>query len=178
MKSSSSCPQNTHKEINNGKVEQVLHSTWSCQSTNFNQVASTSPSLDTKQIRDKLNSNIRSHKHWRPLSESEILWYLLQIVRHVIIQMIKVKSLCFSFDRAPRHEGVLGEWMYSSTHPLTLALDGGEWSASRTGRFTSRERVPGYEAGWDLEPFWTQWWREKFPAPTGNWILVLRLSNP
>jgi hypothetical protein len=24
------------------------------------------------------------------------------------------------------HEGVLGEWMYSSTHSLTSALDGGE----------------------------------------------------
>jgi hypothetical protein len=36
---------------------------------------------------------------------------------------------------APRHEGVLGEWKYSSTHSLTSALDGGEQSASRTGRF-------------------------------------------
>jgi len=34
------------------------------------------------------------------------------------------------FNRAPRHEGVLGEWMYSSTRSLTLALDGGQWSAA------------------------------------------------
>jgi hypothetical protein len=40
---------------------------------------------------------------------------------------------------APRHEGVLGEWKYSSTHSLTSALDGSEWSASRPGRFTPRE---------------------------------------
>jgi hypothetical protein len=33
--------------------------------------------------------------------------------------------------------------MYSSTHSLTSALDGGEWSASRPGRFTPRERAPG-----------------------------------
>jgi hypothetical protein len=40
----------------------------------------------------------------------------------------KVKlSLCS--HRAPRHEGVLGEWRYSFTHSLTSALDGGEWSA-------------------------------------------------
>jgi hypothetical protein len=32
--------------------------------------------------------------------------------------------------------------MYSSTHSLTSALDGGEWSASRPGRFTPRERAP------------------------------------
>jgi hypothetical protein len=61
----------------------------------------------------------------------------------------KVKlSLCFNW--APRHEGVLGEWRYSSTHSLTSALDGGEWSASRPCRFTPRERAPGYhwKGGW------------------------------
>jgi hypothetical protein len=31
--------------------------------------------------------------------------------------------------------------MYSSTHSLTSALDEGEWSASRPGRFTPRERL-------------------------------------
>jgi hypothetical protein len=41
----------------------------------------------------------------------------------------------------PHHEGVLREWRYSSTHSLTSALDGGEWSASRPGRFTPRERA-------------------------------------
>jgi hypothetical protein len=62
---------------------------------------------------------------------------------------IKVKlSLCFNW--APRHEGVLGEWWYSSTHSLTSALDGGEWSASRPGRFTPRERASGthWIGGW------------------------------
>jgi hypothetical protein len=33
--------------------------------------------------------------------------------------------------------------VYSSAHSLTSALDGGEWSASRPGRFTPRERAPG-----------------------------------
>jgi hypothetical protein len=51
---------------------------------------------------------------------------------------------------APRYEGVLGEWMYSSTHSLTSALGGGEWSASRPGRFAPRERAPGthWIGGW------------------------------
>jgi hypothetical protein len=31
------------------------------------------------------------------------------------------------FNRTPRHDGVLGEWRYSSTHSLTSALDKGEW---------------------------------------------------
>jgi hypothetical protein len=40
--------------------------------------------------------------------------------------------------------------MYSSTHSLTSALDGGEWSASRPGRFTPTERAPGthWIGGW------------------------------
>jgi hypothetical protein len=55
---------------------------------------------------------------------------------------VKVKlSLCFNW--APCHGGVLGECRYSSTHSLTSALDGGEWSASCPGRFTPRERTPG-----------------------------------
>jgi hypothetical protein len=55
----------------------------------------------------------------------------------------KVKlSLCFNW--APRHEGVLGEWRYSSTHSLTSALYGGEWSASRPGRFIPQGKSPWY----------------------------------
>jgi len=33
-------------------------------------------------------------------------------------------------------------------HSLTLALDGGEWSALCTSHFTPRKRTPGQEAGW------------------------------
>jgi hypothetical protein len=33
--------------------------------------------------------------------------------------------------------------MYSSTHSLTSALDGGEWLASRPGRFNPRKRASG-----------------------------------
>jgi hypothetical protein len=53
-------------------------------------------------------------------------------------------------NEAPRHEVVLGEWRYSSTHSLTSAPDEGEWSASRPGRFTPRERAPGIHwiGGW------------------------------
>jgi hypothetical protein len=46
-------------------------------------------------------------------------------------------SLCFNW--APRHEGVLGERRYSSTHSLTSALDGGEWSALRQGKSPTKE---------------------------------------
>jgi hypothetical protein len=50
-------------------------------------------------------------------------------------------SLCFNW--APCHEGVLGEWRYSTTHSSTLALDGDEWSATCPHCFTPMERVPG-----------------------------------
>jgi hypothetical protein len=44
----------------------------------------------------------------------------------------------------------IGEWRYSSTHSLTSALDGGEWSVSRPGRFTPAERASGthWIGGW------------------------------
>jgi hypothetical protein len=53
--------------------------------------------------------------------------------------MVKL-SLCF--NRAPRHEGVFGEWRFSPTHSLTSALDGGEWSDSRPDRFTPQAKSP------------------------------------
>jgi hypothetical protein len=60
-----------------------------------------------------------------------------------VYRPIKVKlSPCF-LSQAPRHEGVLGEWRYSSTHSLTSTLDGSEWSASHPGHFTPRVRAPG-----------------------------------
>jgi hypothetical protein len=41
------------------------------------------------------------------------------------------------------------EWRYSFT-VITLALDGGEWLASRPGRFTPRKRALGthWIGGW------------------------------
>jgi hypothetical protein len=45
---------------------------------------------------------------------------------------------------APRHEGVLVEWSYSSTYSLTSVLDGDEWSASLPGRFIPRVKSPLY----------------------------------
>jgi hypothetical protein len=78
------------------------------------------------------------------------LWRLVSALSAVITWRVKVKSLCSFFNWAPHHEGVLGEWSYSSTHSLTSALDGGERSASRPGCFTPRERVLGthWIGGW------------------------------
>jgi hypothetical protein len=64
-----------------------------------------------------------------------------QIIKPYVKVNVKVKSLCFNW--APHHEGAVGEWRHSSTHYSTSVLDGGEWSASRPGRFTPTERAPG-----------------------------------
>jgi hypothetical protein len=51
----------------------------------------------------------------------------------------KVKlTLCFSLTE---HHAIKAywEWRHSSTHSLTSALDGSEWSASSPGRFTPTE---------------------------------------
>jgi hypothetical protein len=44
----------------------------------------------------------------------------------------------------------MGECMYTNTFFLTSALVGGQWSASRPGRFTPGERAPGthWIGGW------------------------------
>ena len=54
-------------------------------------------------------------------------------------------------------EGPEGEQMYSSTLPSTWALDGGERSTLRPGRFTPRkDPVPiKQEAGWAPGRVWT-----------------------
>jgi hypothetical protein len=74
-------------------------------------------------------------------------WSILDSGR-IIFSPRQALSLCFNW--APGHEGVLGKWRYSSTHPLTSALDGGEWSASRPCYFTPRKRAPGthWIGGW------------------------------
>jgi hypothetical protein len=66
------------------------------------------------------------------------------------------------------------EWRYSSTHSLTSALDGGEWSSSRPGHFTLRERAPDVHwiAGWvGPRAFLDAVVKRKIPSPR-------RESNP
>jgi hypothetical protein len=72
------------------------------------------------------------------------------VVVVVVLVVVEVKiKLFLCFNLASRH-GVLGKWRYSSTHSLTSALGGDEWSVSRPGRFTSRERAYGthWIGGW------------------------------
>jgi hypothetical protein len=51
---------------------------------------------------------------------------------------VKVKLFLCLTNEALRHEGVWRSRIF-----LTSALAGGEWSASRPGRFTSEDRAPG-----------------------------------
>jgi hypothetical protein len=56
-----------------------------------------------------------------------LIYYLASQAKLCSMEVIKVKVVPVLFlNLAPRHEGVLGEWRYRSTHSLTLALDGGE----------------------------------------------------
>jgi hypothetical protein len=100
------------------------------------------------------------------------LYLIIIIIIIIIIIKVQVKVPLRS-NWAPRHKGVLGEWRYSSTHCLTLALDVGEWSASRRGRFTPgkdpwdtmHRRMVGLRAGPDAVS------KRKIPSPC-------RESNP
>jgi hypothetical protein len=90
-----------------------------------------------------------------------------KLLMHYSIKRVKVKlSLCFNW--APCHESILGEWRYSSTHSLTSALDGGEWSASCPGCFTPRERAPctHWIGGWaDPRAILNAVVKRKIPSP-------------
>jgi hypothetical protein len=63
-----------------------------------------------------------------------------------------------------------------------LALDGGEWSASRPGRALPPGKGPpvpiGEEAGWAPEPVWTQRIEEKSFAPAEDRTPIARSSSP
>jgi hypothetical protein len=75
----------------------------------------------------------------------------------------------------------IGEWRYSSTHSLISALDGGEWSASRPGRFTIRERAPAtiWIGGWvGLREILDAVVKRKIPSPRRNRTLEPQLSSP
>jgi len=58
---------------------------------------------------------------------------------------------------ATKHEGPVGEKMYSSTLSLTSAPDGGKWSKPCPCYFTPGKRDPvpiQQEAGWDPGLVW------------------------
>jgi hypothetical protein len=69
-------------------------------------------------------------------------------------------------------EALGGGRRYGSYSYLTLALDGGEWSASRPGRVLPPGKGPpvpiGQEAGSAPEPVWTQGLEEKSSAFVGD----------
>jgi hypothetical protein len=66
----------------------------------------------------------------------------------------------------------LGDRRYSSYSLLTSALEGGEWSASRSGRALPPGKEPPVptvqEAGWAPEPVWMQRLQEKSSASVGD----------
>jgi hypothetical protein len=98
--------------------------------------------------------NIRTHERWSYGSWRKLLRWSNQ-GHHNCINGEVVNSLCL-INYAPRHDDTWGTG--GITPPfLTSALDGGEWSASRPGRFTPGEIAPW----WAPVSVWTLWRREK-----------------
>jgi hypothetical protein len=77
-----------------------------------------------------------------------------------VIPQYQVKvnmSLCLTNHHAMKTNGGVEVYRHAF---LTFALDGGEWSASRPGRFTPREIFPGtHRIGYwvDQRTCWKQW---------------------
>jgi hypothetical protein len=62
----------------------------------------------------------------------------------------------------------MGAWRYSHIILLTLALDGGEWSASHPCHFTPRETA----AGTHCIGGWVFWRKKKSIGPARNQTLT------
>jgi len=109
-------------------------------------------------------------------------WSLVKILKVVAfiytfscfkINLVKVKiKLCLCFlNWTSRHEGVVGEWKYGSTHCSRRH----QMEVSGQLHFPA-SLPPGkepllpivQEAGWAPEPVWTRLWGEKWVAPTGT----------
>jgi hypothetical protein len=78
-------------------------------------------------------------------------------------------SLCL-INEAPGDEDVTGSEVIAPSF-LTSALDEGEWSASRPGRFIPRERAPDIlyvERYVGPRAVWTLWSKEKSFDLVGN----------
>jgi hypothetical protein len=92
-------------------------------------------------------------------------WLLTQLSLAAMLPDCKVKVK----QSDTRHGGAWEEKRYSSNSFSTLALDGGEWSASRPGRALPPGKGPpvpiGQEAGWA-------------PEDRGQIICPCRGSNP
>jgi hypothetical protein len=81
-------------------------------------------------------------------------------------KVVQVPFYCW----APRHEGVLGEWRYSSMHSwLRHKIEAsGQLHTSAALPPGKEPPVPIGYGGGVPEPVWTRWSGEKFPAPTGT----------
>jgi hypothetical protein len=72
-----------------------------------------------------------------------------------------------------------GEVIYSSYSLTASALEGGEWSASRTGRALPPRKGPAVPTVQEApESAWTQRLEEKFFAPAGDLTPIARASSP
>jgi hypothetical protein len=83
--------------------------------------------------------------------------------------------------RLPQKGGIFFGYLNDSTHSLTSALDGGEWTASRPGRFTPREIAP--------VTHWIRGWvgtravldvvaKRKIPRPFREWNTRTPIVQP
>jgi hypothetical protein len=125
-----------------------VKNSWSCTSTPPVRLHGVvlSQSTGTSLLLLYLTSNFSGNKNW----SYYILLLLLLLLLLLYTSDGKVKGKVVLCVNWAHHEGVFGEWTYSSTHSLNSALDGDEWSASHSGRFTPRKGATGthWIGGW------------------------------
>jgi hypothetical protein len=136
----------------------MLKTQWKYRSPKFNSLplpkqmpATTCDCVLLTKVQSSLRRECESYGLLLPLTFP--VWHQSFIFCFLTLgSNVKVKAklpLCF-FKLITTPWRRIGEWRYSSTHYLASALHGGEWSASRPGRFTPREKARGtpWIGGW------------------------------
>jgi hypothetical protein len=117
-----------------GRCESILYSQEYMELTFYSP---NTPSWHGAQLKHRNNFTLTFILHINSRGEARGIFHLCL--------KVKVMSLCLT-----KHHAMKTYWEVEVYAFLTLALDGDEWSASRPGRFTPRERAPGthWIGGW------------------------------
>jgi hypothetical protein len=147
---------------------------WSARQIEWGKVAEYRRELWNYKAKSKMKTKETMGKWWEDILENS----LLEVMGYVRGKCKVVPVLLT--DHHPM-KAYWREWRYSSTHSLTSALGGGEWSVSRPCRLIRVERAHGthWIGGWvGSGAVLDAVMKRRIPTPAGNRTLELRSSSP
>jgi hypothetical protein len=127
------------------------------------------PTIVTQNLFNHTHTHTQSHKQYPLYTFMSVSLYGPCFTNAIATDGSERKKVKWSLYTPWRR---LGNRRYSSYSFLTSALEGGEWSASCSGRALPPGKEPPVpsvqEAGWAPDPVWTQRLEEKSSASVGD----------